>query len=177
MKYLGVLVLIAAAIAIIETVHKLGRAVTRCDSHEAIIENAVTPWMLRGFNGTRAIAFNVASGIMIQGVKSLKPAWSLKGEVELKVLKTHVRREDCAKFEIAVGKKMKGRDAAALWRWSMPSPEKVTVLSSVSCNASILACLDAFSDLLRDVSRESGCRVFYTWCERGTSTYVAGRFE
>jgi len=178
MDYLAYICLGIAAVVFLETVHKIRRAVTRSDSCQAIVENAVTPWMLRGFNGTRAIAFNPTSGSMVQSVKSLEPRWSLHGQVRLRVLKSQVPQDDCLRFEKTIRKRMKGAsNTARLWCWTVPSPRESQVLQEISCGASISMCLEEFSNALKEVMREDPSRTFYVWCERGISTYVAGRFD
>lgn len=176
-----VLAVILGAVGVVvtlEALHKLTRAVTRHGSKERIIDLAVRPWMLRGFHGTRAIVFHQASGTMIQAIKTLTPRLSLKGKVNLLVLKTCVAQAETYNLDRAWRLNLSGPEhTACMLFWRLPSIYKVEVAEKVDCGASMNNLVQVTARMLSEAYSAVPKPVFYVWCEKGCSSYVAGQFD
>ena len=144
------------------------------------LNQCITPFLLHGVNGTRAILHHRRARIMIQAVKSLGPPGSRKERrVGLRVIKEEVRHLKRFDWGLRVRMPLRGVTdplfSVAIW-W-LPSPHKGKPLEEVDCGASISRVQAAVQKIISEDPALAENPVFDVWCEKGGVSPTRGKFE
>lgn len=171
-------VVLCGTVFALELCHRKRRVVTQSQSVADILELAVRPWMLAGWDGTRAVVFHPRSGLMVQAVKRLSPRRSMHGQPSLVLQKTSVA--DSPRYDMVRGRFVRlhdGHPCRVRWFRELPSPYEAAVIEESEYGALIDDLVEAARRMLCEKSLAAPDEPFYVWCEQGTTSYVMGRFE
>jgi len=175
MSFLYLVAAIAIGLVLLEALNRLVKGINKRSSVSVTFEEAVVPWMMRGFDGTRAVIFHQPSGTLIQVIKGLHPRAALNGVVNMRVTRGRVSNPGAYNLEWGWKPSWGGCTAVPFWR--LPSPKAMILDEEVECGASLRAVRQVLERMMDEAFGQELNHDFYYWLEQGYSSFLMGRFD
>jgi len=179
MEWLVALGAVIAIFLLMEATTRLASTVGQRLPPAYAFEQGITPWMLKGFNGTRAVLYHKGAKTMLQVVKTLSPR-ATNGRVSMVISKTRFRQDE--HFKPDRGCRLPSRRLPHTWLvvpwWRLPSPYRGgEVVARIDCGASLARVRGFLEQLISEDAGMAEDPAFYVWCEKGAAHRILGVFE